>query len=439
MTNSHPKRSIRIRSIQPRRTLLVPAMDSGRAGRSRPGASAGALGEGHQGHPRRLPQAGDGGLQRQRAVHLEAALGLPAVQGAGAAVHARAGVPQRGPAADRGAAGVQAEAAAIRTASDPLRPPPTPTDSLPFLVPQVRLVFKQKRLQFEPPLEEIRTAHYKQVKAFLNLPLTHKVRKPSYELTTSTPYASYTLRSGVSVLSEKPGFFKPMVDRSARGVARVYEHAEVLFARLAEEQKKLVDWVALGTVDLEEFCMKHMDEVADWETNIRMLKEATRAAEKLPLEVKVDCYNVSLQPVKQTIDDQLKQLQDALVNSLRLKAQAEKEEVESFMQDGKSTLEVDAQSVDEIGNARSKARSLKGSVQRMMLLRRRVDEKNKLLKAVMGAAAAAAAGGLVDTSAMTNEWENFTTKLEKHESHLEEQKNVLKQKVDKTISDFQGK
>eukprot|EP00959_Pyramimonas_sp_CCMP1952_P292896 6125842-Pyramimonas_sp.AAC.1 len=30
MTNSHPKRSIRIRSIQPRRTLLVPAMDSAR-------------------------------------------------------------------------------------------------------------------------------------------------------------------------------------------------------------------------------------------------------------------------------------------------------------------------------------------------------------------------------------------------------------------------
>ena len=41
---------------------------------------------------------------------------------------------------------------------------------------EVRLVFKQKRLQYEPPLEEIRTAHYKAIKAFLNLPLTHKVR-----------------------------------------------------------------------------------------------------------------------------------------------------------------------------------------------------------------------------------------------------------------------
>ena len=54
----------------------------------------------------------------------------------------------------------------------------------------------------------------------------------------------------------------------------------------------------------------------------------------------VDCYQVSLQPVKQTIDDQLKQLQEALVNSLRLKAQSEKEEVELFMQDGKGTLDL---------------------------------------------------------------------------------------------------
>lgn len=29
---------------------------------------------------------------------------------------------------------------------------------------EVKLVFKQKRLQFEPPLEEIRTQHYKNIK-----------------------------------------------------------------------------------------------------------------------------------------------------------------------------------------------------------------------------------------------------------------------------------
>ena len=60
-------------------------------------------------------------------------------------------------------------------------------ETLNDMLPQmsVSLVFKQRRLQFDPPLEEIRTTHYKQVKDFLNLPLVFK---------------------GVSDVSEKAGF-----------------------------------------------------------------------------------------------------------------------------------------------------------------------------------------------------------------------------------------
>ena len=41
---------------------------------------------------------------------------------------------------------------------------------------EVSLVFKQGRLQFEPSLEELKTAHYKQLlKPFLSIPLNFKV------------------------------------------------------------------------------------------------------------------------------------------------------------------------------------------------------------------------------------------------------------------------
>ena len=41
---------------------------------------------------------------------------------------------------------------------------------------EVTLVFKQGRLQFEPSLEELKTAHYKQLlKPFLSIPLNFKV------------------------------------------------------------------------------------------------------------------------------------------------------------------------------------------------------------------------------------------------------------------------
>ncbi len=42
---------------------------------------------------------------------------------------------------------------------------------------EVSLVFKQGRLQFEPSLEELKTAHYKQLlKPFLSIPLNFKVQ-----------------------------------------------------------------------------------------------------------------------------------------------------------------------------------------------------------------------------------------------------------------------
>mmetsp|Transcript_17017 Transcript_17017/g.54247 ORF Transcript_17017/g.54247 Transcript_17017/m.54247 type:complete len:3325 (+) Transcript_17017:156-10130(+) len=283
---------------------------------------------------------------------------------------------------------------------------------------EVKLVFKQKRIQYEPPLEEIRTAHYRAIKSFLSLPITHK---------------------GVSVQSEKPGFFRHMVETNHEGVAKVYEKAETLFAHLQEEQKKLTDWVALGTVDLEDFLEDNLDEVSDWEMNFKMLKAASKEAEKLPPEVKVDCYSISLLPIKQAIDEQMKSLQEALVTVLRRKAQSEKDEVEGFINEGKGTLDQQANSIEEIGKARSAAKRLVGSVQKVMQLRRKVEEKNKLLRTVAGSGGGGGGvAAVVDMSALTNEWEDFTTKLQQHESHLDDQKNQLKGQIDKQVVDFRA-
>jgi dynein heavy chain 2 len=48
---------------------------------------------------------------------------------------------------------------------------------------------------------------------------------------------------GVSDLSERPGFFRPIVDAVPGGMARVYAAAEALFVQLADELKKYqVGW-----------------------------------------------------------------------------------------------------------------------------------------------------------------------------------------------------
>lgn len=63
----------------------------------------------------------------------------------------------------------------------------------------------------------------------------------------------------------------------------MYAGAEALFTSLSEELKKYTDWVALGTAgDLDELLDSQLQEVADWEANLKMLKAAAREAERLP-------------------------------------------------------------------------------------------------------------------------------------------------------------
>jgi hypothetical protein len=91
-------------------------------------------------------------------------------------------------------------------------PAPPPAPQL-----EVSIVFRQQRLQYDPPLEELRARHYRELLGgFLGLP--QRMR-------------------GVSELSERPGFFRAIADCCPAGVARLYSSAEALFARLQEELK----------------------------------------------------------------------------------------------------------------------------------------------------------------------------------------------------------
>lgn len=82
---------------------------------------------------------------------------------------------------------------------------------------------------------------------------------------------------------------------------QVYEACEALFASLADELKKHQDWLVLGDVagDLDDFLEQQLcnssgepagsnsgnSDVAEWELNLRMLKQAARDVDRMPNEV----------------------------------------------------------------------------------------------------------------------------------------------------------
>jgi len=165
---------------------------------------------------------------------------------------------------------------------------------------------------------------------------------------------------------------------------------------------------------------------------------ASKQADRIPLEIKVDCYTVSCLPLKSAVEKQIKELQDTLSNCLQRKVVRSKETIEQFIRSGKELLDTKAQTIEEIGNMRNDAKNLSAEFQgKITQLRWQVADLSKLLKQSGGSGAQAAAQ--IDFSSLDSDWENLSTKLEQLEAHLQIQKDNLKVQIVHRISDFGSK
>lgn len=120
--------------------------------------------------------------------------------------------------------------------------------------------------------------------------------------------------------------------------------------------------------------------------------------------------------------------------AMLLQALTEKEEVETFVRGAQTTLGKAATSIKEIGSARAAAKALVAALPHIMECRRRVDDKNRLLKAMASAGNLPSAGQTVDMTQVDNAWDSFTSQLQQHDSHLDEQKNQLQGQLTRQVT-----
>ena len=76
--------------------------------------------------------------------------------------------------------------------------------------------------------------------------------------------------------------------------------------------------------------------------------------EKLPVTEKVDCLLVSTSPVKSAIENQLQQVFDMLLDSLKTRTLANIQEVSSYLMAASDNIEAMPQTVQEIGEANAR-------------------------------------------------------------------------------------
>ncbi|CAJ0940085.1 unnamed protein product [Ranitomeya imitator] len=200
----------------------------------------------------------------------------------------------------------------------------------------IDLTFKQGRLQFKPPYEEIRAKYYRDMKRFISIPNQFR---------------------GLSEPGAEP-IFSVMPERNANGFITVFSKAEDLFRRLSAVMDRFQEWVVLGQVDVDALIEKNLHDVFDWEKNFKALKVKGKDVERLPRGdkvrlrrsrgvktrrgrhrkkmggpgpdrsgnapgvIKIDCLTINCSPVKAVIDDLIQKLFDSLLISLKKSIQA---------------------------------------------------------------------------------------------------------------------
>ncbi|KAK3801155.1 hypothetical protein RRG08_006872 [Elysia crispata] len=273
---------------------------------------------------------------------------------------------------------------------------------------RVELTYRQQRLQFRPPFEEIKAKYFREMKKFISIPNHFKGVSDG----------------GTNLI------FPAIIDRNGGSFTTCYRKADALFTRLAAVEEKFKDWVVLGALDLDQFVSDNLVQLSDWERNFRALKARGRDAEKLPSQIKVDCITVNCTPVKAVIDDHIQRLFDALLNSLRKSIAADVNQIDSFVSGATDTLSQRPQTVEEIGEANSKHSEFSATKKGVKPLFEKAESKNKLLRSVAG-------GGVESLSQLQSRWDKFEIMMESHQLMVKEQVEVMKSNVQARVKAFE--
>ncbi|KAE8745286.1 hypothetical protein FOCC_FOCC007971 [Frankliniella occidentalis] len=271
---------------------------------------------------------------------------------------------------------------------------------------QVELVYRQQILQFRPPLEEIRMKYYGQLKRYLNIPNVFR---------------------GVSETGES-SIFTVMIERNAHHFSDVFAKAEELFERLEALRERWIPWVALGAAPLQQLVEQHLHSWQDWDNNFKASKNWGQQIAKLPSsDEKLECFSISLAPVRAEIDLQNRHYWDTLTSSLQASIFSEVAAVEKFINDSTEALSKQPRSVDEIGEAKATYTEIFNKSSQMIVSLEEILQKNKTL-------ASWTKERVEQVVRVTRSWDNFQTLLNNHQVFLDQQvegiKNTIKSQVD---------
>ncbi|XP_069679211.1 cytoplasmic dynein 2 heavy chain 1 isoform X2 [Periplaneta americana] len=275
---------------------------------------------------------------------------------------------------------------------------------------KVELVYRQQKLQFRPPMEEIRTKYYGQLKRFLAIPNNFR---------------------GVSESNESL-IFPTIIDRNAHRFGHLFVKAEELFGRLDAVKDRWLQWVALGSVDLDQLAEQYLHTSEDWDRNFRASKTWSQEIAKLPTtDEKIDCFSVSFLPVRAEIELHNRRYWDTVVSSLQSSIVRDVSAIEKFTSESTELLSRQPQTVEEIGEANAKHAEIMKVSPEMLKVFEEAEKKNKTL-------ASWTKERVEQVSRMAAMWDNFQAMLDNHQYLLSKQVEGIKSNLMTQVENLMG-
>uniref|UniRef100_A0A183BTS1 Cytoplasmic dynein 2 heavy chain 1 n=1 Tax=Globodera pallida TaxID=36090 RepID=A0A183BTS1_GLOPA len=270
-----------------------------------------------------------------------------------------------------------------------------------------QLVFRDHRLQFRPPLEELRQQYYKGLRKLLSTP--QRLR-------------------GVQNNTREMELFGRIVARNASRFHQLYLRSEEMFERLRTIDRNFDEWVALAQVNLEDLLEQNLHNASDWEHQLNLLKQKQRSAERIPNEIRVDCVRVSTAGVRTFALDLLKRFHDALSWTLRHSIRTELQSVEQTLNQGVDKLSKLPESLEEVAEANYTQSTLSKSSKVIRTKIYTIEEKDQLLRSLFGSDQ-----GVDSVPSTKDQFTHFLSLLEGHELVMRDQVNVMKEKVRESL------
>ncbi|XP_063840903.1 LOW QUALITY PROTEIN: cytoplasmic dynein 2 heavy chain 1-like [Scylla paramamosain] len=272
---------------------------------------------------------------------------------------------------------------------------------------KVELTYRQQRLQFLPPMEEIRMKYYGQLKRFLAIPHHFK---------------------GVNEVNEHP-VFPAIVDRNAHRFGQLFQRAEELFERLENVKDRFLDLCAIGSSDVEQLVEQHCKTAEDWDRNLRASKGKGQEIGRLPSHERIDCFTISFQPLRVELEIMNRRYWDILVQSLHNAIMKDINTIEKFTEDAIEVLRKQPQTVEEIANASSKHSEYIKQTEQMVELFNEAERKNKTL-------ASWTKERVEQLSRVTMQWDNYKSLMDNHEQIVARQMEVIMSSLESQTNNF---